>query len=149
MCESAIRKCLVPLDHQRQSSRPPRDRVAATVVDFRRGIEKIRELKKQFWTEVKVPGTGESLNQELEKAGRVADYFELAELMCIDARERRESCGGHFRAEYKTDEGEAKRDDEKFRHVAVWEFKGEEKAPKAHKEKLEFENVELTQRSYK
>ncbi len=113
------------------------------------GIEKIRELKKQFWADVKVPGTGESLNQELEKAGRLADYFDLAELMCLDAKERNESCGGHFREEFKTKEGEAKRDDKNFRHVAVWEYKGEGKTPKAHKEGLDFENVELTQRSYK
>ncbi len=112
-------------------------------------IEKIKELKKQFWADVKVPGTGESLNQELEKAGRVADYFDLAILMCIDAREREESCGGHFREEHKTEEGEARRDDENFCHAAVWEYMGEDTVPKAHKEELEFEYVELSQRSYK
>ncbi len=112
-------------------------------------IEKIGKLKEEFWADVKVPGTGESLNQELEKAGRVADYFDLAILMCLDAREREESCGGHFREEHKTEEGEARRDDENFCHVAVWEWMGEDQAPQAHKEELEFEYVELTQRSYK
>ena len=112
-------------------------------------IDKIRALKDEFWNNVKVPGEGNELNQELEKAGRVADFFEVAELMCLDARERKESCGGHFREEYQTEEGEARRDDESFTHVTAWEYQGEGKAPVAHKEELEFENVELTQRSYK
>ncbi len=112
-------------------------------------IEQIRVLKKEFWSNIKVPGTGEELNQELEKAGRVADLFELAELMCMDARQRNESCGGHFREEYKTEEGEARRDDENFTNVTVWEYKGEDAEPVAHTEELEFETVELTQRSYK
>jgi len=96
-----------------------------------------------------VPGDDNEFNQELEKAGRVADLFELAELMCMDARLRNESCGGHFREEYKTEEGEARRDDENFTNVTVWEYKGEDAEPVAHTEELEFENVELTQRSYK
>ena len=112
-------------------------------------IDTIRELKAEFWSDIKVPGTGEELNQELEKAGRVADLFELAELMCMDARQRNESCGGHFREEYKTEEGEARRDDENFTNVTVWEYMGEDTEPVAHTEELEFENVELTQRSYK
>ena len=112
-------------------------------------IEKIGKIKEEFWADVKVPGIGESLNQELEKAGRLADYFDLAILMCMDAREREESCGGHFREEHKTEEGEARRDDENMCHVTVWEHMGEGQEPKAHKEKLEFEYVELTQRSYK
>ncbi len=112
-------------------------------------IDTIRELKAEFWSDIKVPGIGEELNQELEKAGRVADLFELAELMCMDARQRNESCGGHFREEYKTEEGEARRDDENFTNVTVWEYKGEDTEPVAHTEELEFENVELTQRSYK
>jgi len=112
-------------------------------------IEQIRVLKKEFWSNIKVPGTDGELNQELEKAGRVADLFELAELMCMDARQRNESCGGHFREEYKTEEGEARRDDENFTNVTVWEYKGEDAEPVAHTEELEFENVELTQRSYK
>jgi succinate dehydrogenase / fumarate reductase flavoprotein subunit len=112
-------------------------------------IDKIRSLREQFWTDIRVPGSGEELNQELEKAGRVADLFELAELMCMDARKRNESCGGHFREEYKTEEGEARRDDENFTNVTVWEYKGDDAEPVAHTEELEFETVELTQRSYK
>jgi succinate dehydrogenase / fumarate reductase flavoprotein subunit len=112
-------------------------------------IDKIRALKAEFWSDVRVPGDGENLNQELEKAGRVADLFELAELMCRDARHRNESCGGHFREESRTEEGEARRDDENFTNVTVWEYMGEDQEPVAHMEELEFENVELTQRSYK
>jgi succinate dehydrogenase / fumarate reductase flavoprotein subunit len=112
-------------------------------------IDKIKTLRAEFWDDVKVPGEGTDLNQELEKAGRVADHFELAELMCRDALERNESCGGHFREEYQTDEGEALRDDENFRHATVWEYTGSDKKPVAHTEELEFENVTLTQRSYK
>jgi len=112
-------------------------------------IAAIRDLREQFWSNVVVPGDGESLNQELEKAGRVADYFELAELMCLDAREREESCGGHFREEHRTEEGEALRDDDNFCHATVWQYSGEGKAPIAHEEPLVFENVALTQRSYK
>ncbi len=112
-------------------------------------IEQIRALREEFWTNARVPGDDNELNQELEKAGRVADLFELAELMCMDARLRNESCGGHFREEYKTEEGEALRDDENFTNVTVWEYKGEDAEPDAHTEELEFEEVELTQRSYK
>ncbi len=112
-------------------------------------IEKIRALREEFWSDVKVPGEGAELNQELEKAGRVADFFELAELMCMDARERKESCGGHFREEYQTEEGEALRDDENFVNVTVWEYAGEDKPEIAHTEDLDFEFVKLTQRSYK
>jgi succinate dehydrogenase / fumarate reductase flavoprotein subunit len=112
-------------------------------------IDKIRELKAEFWSNVRVPGDGEDLNQELEKAGRVADLLELAELMCRDARQRNESCGGHFREEYQTDEGEALRDDDNFTNVTVWEYKGEDEVPEAHTEELEFETVQPSQRSYK
>jgi succinate dehydrogenase / fumarate reductase flavoprotein subunit len=112
-------------------------------------IRKIRELKAEFWSDVRVPGEGEELNQELEKAGRVADLFELAELMCRDARQRKESCGGHFREEYQTEEGEARRDDENFTNVTVWEYTGEDGVPEAHTEELVFETVQPTQRSYK
>ena len=112
-------------------------------------IAKIRSLREEFWSDIRVPGSDGELNQELEKAGRVADLFELAELMCMDARQRNESCGGHFREEYKTEEGEARRDDENFTNVTVWEYKGEDSEPKAHVEDLEFEFVKLTQRSYK
>ena len=97
---------------------------------------------------VNVPGEGESLNVELEKAGRVADFLEFGELMCRDALERRESCGGHFREEWQ-DGGEARRDDDSFAHVAVWEHRGPGQAPVRHTESLEFENVHLAVRSYK
>ena len=112
-------------------------------------IEKIRALRAEFWSDVKVPGEGAELNQELEKAGRVADFFDLAELMCMDARQRNESCGGHFREEYQTEEGEALRDDENFVNVTVWEYTGEDSPDAAHTEDLDFEFVKLTQRSYK
>jgi len=112
-------------------------------------IDHIRELKQEFWSDLRVPGSAGDFNQELEKAGRVADYFELAELMCRDASEREESCGGHFREEYQTDEGEALRDDDDFCHVAVWEYRGEDREPERHTEPLEFKDVELATRSYK
>jgi succinate dehydrogenase / fumarate reductase flavoprotein subunit len=112
-------------------------------------VSRIRDLRGRFWEDVRVPGTGADLNQELEKAGRVADLFELAELMCRDARQREESCGGHFREEYQTEEGEAQRDDENFSHVTAWEHAGEDAEPRPHREPLRFETVELTQRSYK
>ncbi len=107
----------------------------------------IRSLKEEFWRDVKVTGVNEEFNQTLERAGRVADFFELAELMCIDALVRGESCGGHFRSESQTEEGEALRDDEEFAFVSAWEFAGDE--PILHKEALEFENIALKQRSYK
>lgn len=109
----------------------------------------IRELREEFWRDVTVLGENEEMNQSLEKAGRVADFLELGELMVDDALHRRESCGGHFREESQTPDGEAKRDDENFRYVAAWEFKGDNQPEVLHKEVLEFENVELTQRSYK
>ncbi|SEL61749.1 fumarate reductase/succinate dehydrogenase flavoprotein subunit [Parapedobacter koreensis] len=109
----------------------------------------IQALKKEFWSDVTVLGENEEMNQSLEKAGRVADFLELGELMVDDALNRRESCGGHFREESQTDEGEAKRDDENFRYVAAWEYQGEDQPETLHKEALEFENVKLTQRSYK
>ena len=116
---------------------------------LKEAIEKIRSLKAEFWSDVRVTGEGFELNQELEKAGRVADFFELAELMCRDALERNESCGGHFRAESQTEEGEALRDDENFTNVTVWEYTGEDSEPIAHTEDLVFETVQPTQRSYK
>jgi len=112
-------------------------------------IEQIRALRKEFWANVRVLGANEQINQSLEKAGRVADLFELAELMCIDALHRRESCGGHFRAESQTEDGEALRHDDEFAYVAAWEWGGEEAAPVLHKEELVYEFVELKQRSYK
>src|SRR5262249_18010670 len=93
-------------------------------------LQKIPSLREEYWRDVRVLGAGEELNQSLEKAGRVADFLELAELMCLDALERRESCGGHFRVEYQTPEGEARRDDAQFSHVAAWEYTGEGQRPK-------------------
>ncbi|NDV42204.1 fumarate reductase/succinate dehydrogenase flavoprotein subunit [Flagellimonas sediminis] len=112
-------------------------------------IKEIAELRKDFWENVKVTGTIESKNQELEKAGRVADFLELGELFAKDALHRNESCGGHFREEYQTEEGEALRDDENFKYVAAWEYVGEPKDAKLHKEDLVYENIELKTRSYK
>ncbi len=116
---------------------------------LKKAAEKVKELKKEFWSDLKIPGELYELNQELEKAGRVADYFELANLMVTDALNRTESCGAHFREESQTPEGEAKRDDETFAHVAAWEYIGENKPHQLHKEKLEFEFVEVKERSYK
>ena len=116
---------------------------------LRKAIDMIRELKADFWTNLKVLGTADSLNQSLEKAGRVADFIELGELMCIDALNRRESCGGHFRAESQTDEGEALRHDDEFAYVAAWEFGGEGGQPVLHKEDLIYTAIEMKQRSYK
>ncbi len=109
----------------------------------------IPRLRAEFWENVKVTGTGTELNQELEKAGRVADFLEFGELMAADALHRNESCGGHFRVEYEMPDGEAKRDDENFCYVAAWEYKGADKTPELHKEPLTFENVKLAVRSYK
>ena len=109
----------------------------------------IRELRQEFWNDVTVLGENEEMNQSLEKAGRVADFLELGELMVDDALNRRESCGGHFREESQTEEGEAKRDDEHFSYVSAWEYKGADQNEVLHKEPLVFENVKLTQRSYK
>jgi succinate dehydrogenase / fumarate reductase flavoprotein subunit len=112
-------------------------------------MSKIRELRDAYWQDVNVPGDAADLNQELEKAGRVADYFELAELMCLDALRREESCGGHFREEHQTEEGEALRNDDDYTHVSVWEYQGADAPPTEHREALEFETVTPTQRSYK
>ena len=116
---------------------------------LRKALEKIPALKEEFWENVTVPGSGNDLNQSLEKAGRVADFFELAELTCLDALDRTESCGGHFREESQTEEGEALRDDENFAYSSAWEYPGESGDPILHKESLQFEYVKLTQRSYK
>jgi succinate dehydrogenase / fumarate reductase, flavoprotein subunit len=114
-----------------------------------KAIDLIRGLRDEFWRNVKVLGGADTLNQSLEKAGRVADFLELGELMCIDALHRRESCGGHFRAESQTDDGEALRHDEEYAYVAAWEWGGQDGAPVLHKEDLVYEFVELKQRSYK
>lgn len=112
-------------------------------------IEKIRELREEFWENLKVPGDDRSYCLNLQKAGRLVDYLELSELMAIDALDRKESCGGHLRVESQSEEGEAVRDDENFCHVSAWEYKGDGVRPELHKEPLVFENVELTRRSYK
>ncbi len=115
-----------------------------------KGIGLIRELRKEFWTNLRVPGKSiGQMNQSLEKAGRVADFLELGELMCIDALSREESAGGHFREESQTEEGEAQRDDENYLYVGAWEWTGEDTPPVLHKEPLEYKNIELKQRSYK
>lgn len=120
-----------------------------TDAGLRKAIELIRALRADFWKNVKVTGQAYELNQSLEKAGRVADFLELGELMCIDALHRKESCGGHFRAESQTEEGEALRDDENYAYVAAWEWTGEGNSPILHKEDLKYEFIEMKQRSYK
>jgi succinate dehydrogenase / fumarate reductase flavoprotein subunit len=109
----------------------------------------IKNLRAEYWENVLVGGSEKDFNQSLERAWRVADFMEFAELMVIDTLERQESCGGHFNEDYQTDEHEALRDDKLFCHVSAWEFRGDNRKPKFHKESLKFENVELTQRSYK
>ena len=116
---------------------------------LRQALDQIPAVREEFWKNVTVPGSGQELNQSLEHAGRVADFLELAELICRDALDREESCGGHFRSEHQTADGEARRDDERFTHVSAWEYTGSQSAPVLHKEPLVFENVQLTTRSYK
>lgn len=112
-------------------------------------IKEIAALKKEFYKDLRVVGDFTAMNNELEKAARVADFFELAELMAHDALDRNESCGGHCRLESVTEEGEAKRDDENYKYVSVWEYKGDDVAPELHKEELVYENIKVQQRSYK
>jgi succinate dehydrogenase / fumarate reductase flavoprotein subunit len=112
-------------------------------------IQKIRGLREEFWQNVKVPGSGNSLNQNLEQAGRVADFLEFGELLALDALTRRESCGGHFREEYQTKDNDTLRDDANFSHVAAWQFAGENQDPVRHAEPLTFHDVQPVQRSYK
>lgn len=123
--------------------------MARNAAGLRKALKLIPALREKFWKEVKVTGAADTFNQELEKAHRVADFLELAELLVRDALHREESCGGHFREEYQTDEGEAKRNDARFSYVAAWEFNGVGKVPKLHKEPLDFEYVKPSQRSYK
>ena len=123
--------------------------MARNAAGLQDALRRIPELREEFWRNVNVPGSDVELNQALEKAGRVADFFELGELMCRDALHREESCGGHFREEYQTEDGEARRDDERFAYVAAWEYTGDLAAPRLSKEPLEFEYVHLAQRSYK
>ncbi len=123
--------------------------MSRTAEGLESAIVQIRALQEEYWKNVNVPGSGDDLNQSLEKAGRVADFFELGELMCIDALDRNESCGGHFREEYQTPEGEAQRDDENYSYVAAWDYRGPGNAPGLTKEPLEFNYVHPSQRSYK
>jgi succinate dehydrogenase / fumarate reductase flavoprotein subunit len=123
--------------------------MARNATGLRTALARIPQLREEFWNQVIVPGSGSDLNQSLEYAGRVADFMEFGELMCRDALERDESCGCHFREEFQTEEGEAKRNDADYAHVAVWEYKGAGQAEVRHQEPLTFENVHLAQRSYK
>lgn len=122
--------------------------MARNAEGLKQAISEIRQLREEFWKDVRVPGSNDEFNPELEKAHRVADFIELGELMCIDALDRNESCGGHFREEYQTEDGEAKRDDENYAYVAAWEFKGLGQF-ELHKEELKYENIKIAQRSYK
>ncbi|MCX6480307.1 MAG: FAD-binding protein, partial [Mycobacterium sp.] len=122
--------------------------MARSEAGLKKALGLIPEIRERFWKEVRVPGVGAEFNQNLEKAGRVADFLEFGELMCLDALTRDESCGGHFREEHQMDDGEAKRDDQHFAHAAVWEYKGPGQAPALHKEQLEFEHVHLATRVY-
>ena len=123
--------------------------MARDAAGLRKALELIPKLREEFWRDVTIPGSGEELNQTLEHAGRVADFLELGELMCRDALHREESCGGHFRTEYQTPDGEALRNDDQFSYVAAWQYAGDGNAPILNKEPLVFENVKLAQRSYK
>lgn len=123
--------------------------MARTREGLTEALERIPQIRSEFWENVSVPGSGANLNQSLEKAGRVADFLEFAEVKVGDALHREESCGGHFRLEHQTDEGEAKRKDDEFSYVAAWEFNGVDKKPTLHKEPLEFDYVKPSQRSYK
>jgi succinate dehydrogenase / fumarate reductase flavoprotein subunit len=123
--------------------------MARTKDGLEAGIEKIRALREEFWADVSIPGSSADLNTSLEKALRLANFLELAELFARDALARDESAGGHFREEWQTEEGEAKRDDENFSHASAWEFTGVGEIPEMHIEPLSFEYVKLTQRSYK
>ncbi len=121
--------------------------MARSEAGLKAALARIPQLRQEFWSDVNIIGSGEEINQSLEKAGRVADFLEIAELMCLDALHRTESCGGHFRVESQTADGEAKRDDEHFSYAAAWEWKPE--GWELHKEPLTFDYVHQTQRSYK
>jgi succinate dehydrogenase / fumarate reductase flavoprotein subunit len=123
--------------------------MARSAEGLQKAIGLVRDLRAQYWKDVRVLGTNEEPNQALEKAGRVADFFELAELMCVDALHRNESCGGHFRVEYQTPDGEAMRNDDEYLYVGAWEYRGDDAAPALHKEPLVYEEVKLATRSYK
>lgn len=123
--------------------------MARSDASLREALQRIPALREEFWKNVKVSGETGNMNMELERAGRVADFLEFGELLCLDALERKESCGGHFRIEHQEADGEAKRDDEHFAYVAAWQFQGAGKAPLLHKEPLVYEEVHMSTRSYK
>ena len=123
--------------------------MARTEAGLKKALQRVPDLREEFWKNVNVLGGGEELNQALENAGRVADFLEFGELMCLDALQRNESCGGHFREEFQTPEGEALRDDAKYSYVAAWEYGGQGKQPILNKEPLTFDYVHPSQRSYK
>jgi succinate dehydrogenase / fumarate reductase flavoprotein subunit len=123
--------------------------MARNEAGLKKAVAEIQGLREDFWANLKVPGTTSGFNLSLQKAGRLADFLEFAEVLALDALKRDESCGCHFREEHQTEENEARRDDENFCHVAAWEYTGFNKEPAYHKEQLAFENVELTTRSYK
>ncbi len=123
--------------------------MSRTAAGLQKALADVPSLREAFWKEARVPGSGEETNQALERAGRVADFLEFAELLCADALHRDESCGGHFRQEHQTEDGEARRNDRDFCYVAAWEHRGPGQAAVLHKEPLEFEAVHLAQRSYK
>jgi succinate dehydrogenase / fumarate reductase flavoprotein subunit len=123
--------------------------MARTAAGLKKALQRVPELREEFWKNVNVLGTGEEFNQALENAGRVADFLEFGELMCMDALQRNESCGGHFREEFQTPDGEALRDDDNYSYVAAWEYAGPGKQPVLNKELLSFEYVHPSHRSYK
>jgi succinate dehydrogenase / fumarate reductase flavoprotein subunit len=123
--------------------------MARSAEGLRTALQKIPALREEYWADVRVPGSAETLNQSIEKAGRVADFMEFAELMCRDALQRDESCGAHYRVEHTTDEGEAQRNDAEFSYASVWEWTGDPGRPELHREPLSFEHVPPSQRSYK
>ena len=123
--------------------------MARNEAGLKEALTRIPELREEFWKNVNVTGENAELNQSLEYAGRVADFMEFAELLCLDALHRRESCGGHFREEFQTPDGEAQRDDQNFSYVAAWEYQGTDKPPVLHKEPLVYEGVQMSTRSYK
>ncbi|HEY8945793.1 MAG TPA: FAD-binding protein, partial [Polyangiaceae bacterium] len=123
--------------------------MARNEAGLRHAIQRIGEIRERFWQDLRILGSGEELNQSLEQAGRTADFLELGELMCLDALHRQESAGGHFREEFQTEEGEARRDDQNFSYVAAWQFTGDVSRPTLHRERLDFEYVKPSQRSYK
>jgi succinate dehydrogenase / fumarate reductase flavoprotein subunit len=139
------------LDFHRELGKLMWDNVgmARSEASLKRALERIPEIRREFWENVNVPGSADELNQALEYAGRVTDYLEFAELLAYDALHREESCGGHFRQEYQTEDGEALRNDDRFAYVAAWEFKGLDQFPELIKEPLVYEEVRMAQRSYK